>query len=403
LADAGGTAGNNDSADRSEPADDAAEEEAQEPPAPDEAGPLEEAAPDELDPSDEQAFPDGHEEAGENAADDVELPGARKSPAPVKITIGPHGLVVSSTDTEALDQMEELIANIMPSRQSFKIFTLKHTYAKDVVYLLKDIFKEDDKDSSRSDMFSSWYYGYPSSDGSDKKTSSLSKRRPLKFVADSLTNTILVQGADADQLAEIEYLIELYDRVEPPDSNSVRRTQRIILQYAEAKQAAEVIKDVFRDLLSPNDKALVGSQPQQPQKDDREGGYYRSIFSYLTEDTDESGNIPRFKGMLSIGIDERGNALVVSAPQILLADVINMAKQLDEGARPTRPVVQIKRLRQPGTASQIQQAFGTPKAGPATPASPPPGGPNGPKGPNGRDGQQPVQTNGGATAAVPSG
>ncbi|MEX0712350.1 MAG: secretin N-terminal domain-containing protein, partial [Pirellulales bacterium] len=406
LADAGENAAD-ETAEPAEPAEEGSGP-ADEPRDADGPGRLDEAASDEVDPGqtqfDERALRPQRERVDEEAAGADDQPARRrKSPAPVKITIGPHGLVVSSTDTEALDQMEELIANIMPSRQSFKIFTLKHTYAKDVVYLLKDIFKEDDKDSSRSDMFSSWYYGYPSSDGSDKKTSSLSKRRPLKFVADSLTNTILVQGADADQLAEIEYLIELYDRVEPPDSNSVRRTQRIIFQYAEAKQAAEVIKDVFRDLLSPNDKALVGSQPQQPQKDDREGGYYRSIFSYLTEDTDESGNIPRFKGMLSIGIDERGNALVVSAPQILLADVINMAKQLDEGARPTRPVVQIKRLRQPGTASQIQQAFGTPKAGPATPASPPPAGPNGRNGPNGRDGQQPAQTNGGATAAVPSG
>jgi len=226
--------------------------------------------------------------------------------------------------------------------------------------LLEDIYKGDaDGQSKRTDVLESFWYGYRPQTN-EKTRSSLSKRRPLSFVPDPVTNTILVQGADANQLAEIESLIEIYDQRETPDSNSVRRTQLVALKYAKAVEVSEIVKDVYRDLLSPNDKALLKNNPQQPQQQQqqRDGGFYSAIFSYLSEDTEKAQNIPRFKGMLSVGIDERSNSLAISAPQILLDDVLEMIDKLDLAAKPTRPVVRIRKLSQPGAVMQIQQAFG---------------------------------------------
>jgi hypothetical protein len=72
--------------------------------------------------------------------------------------------------------------------------------------------------------------------------------------------------------------------------------------------------------------------------------------------------------MLSIGIDERANGLAISAPQILLADVLEMVDRLDQAAKPTRAVVRIMKLRQPGSAAHIERALG--------PAKPAAGAPN---------------------------
>ena len=328
---------------------------------------------------DRQATQPDLPDADENQAEQPALPPPlapgkelpRAAHAPVKITVGPYGLIISSADTEALDRIEDLMVDIMPPRLSYKVFTLHHTYAKDVAELLEDIYKNDaDGNSKKTDLFESYWYGYRPQTN-QKTRSTLSSRRPLTFVPDPVTNTILVQGADANQLAEIESLIEVYDQRETPDSNSVRHTKIVALRYAKAAEVSEIVKDVFRDLLSPNDKALQQNMPQQPQQQQqqqRNGGYFESLFSYLTEDNEKAQNVPRFKGMLSVGIDVRSNSLAISAPQILLDDVLEMIERLDLAAKPTRPVVRIRKLSQPGAVAQIQQAFGA-KPAEAKPAA----------------------------------
>lgn len=294
----------------------------------------------------------------------------RSARAPVKITVGPQGLVISSSDPEALDQLEELLNRMLPRRANFKLFTLKHTYAKDMVSLLKDVFKADlDKESSRTEVFDMFWNGRGSSSSSQSTRASLSRRRPLNFVADPVTNTVLVQGADTAQLAEVEALIERYDRAEPPNSESVRRTKHVPLKYAKAKEVADVLKDVYRDLLSPNDKALLTNQPQQPQQQKQNDNFYSAMFSYLTDDPTKSEIVPRFKGMLSVGVDERANGVVVSAPQIILTEVLKMVEDLDLSARPSRPVVRIMRVKSPGVANEVRQAVMGKKAAEAAAAN----------------------------------
>ena len=286
------------------------------------------------------------------------MPDPRESRAPVKITVGPNGIVVSCTDPAVLDRMEQLMNDIMPSKMNHKLFTLQHTYAKDVVVLLRDIFREADQNSQRNNTLN-MIFGNGST---QQPRASLSKKRPLSFVADAVTNTILVQGADSGQLAEIESLLEIYDQAETPNSESVRRTKRITLKYAKAKDVSETVKDVFRDLLSPNDKSLVGNggQPQGGQQQGGRRGGFGDMMSFFS-DSSGGDSLPRFKGLLSIGIDERGNSLIVSAPQVLLTGVIAMAEDLDNSARPSRPVVKLFKVKGSGAAARIRQAFSAPK------------------------------------------
>ncbi|HVA51492.1 MAG TPA: secretin N-terminal domain-containing protein [Pirellulales bacterium] len=307
-------------------------------------------------------------------AEPSELP--RRAHAPIRIKLSPQGLVISSSDPEALDRLEERLNNIMPPKTNHEFFTLKHTYAKDMVLLLKDIFKaEMGKDSnSRTEVFDMFWNGYRGGSSGQQTRNTLSRRRPLSFVADPVTNTVLVQGADASQLAEIEDLIERYDRAEPPNSESVRRTMRVPLRYAKAKEVAEVIKDVYRDLLSPNDKALLANQPPQQPGRERGGGgdnFYSAMFSYLTDDPTKSEIVPRFKGMLSVGIDERANGVVISAPQIILTEVLKLVGDLDRDARPSRSVVRVLKVRNPGTAAQVRQAVAANKVQTAPAATTP--------------------------------
>src|SRR5262249_40786999 len=141
---------------------------------------------------------------------------------------------------------------------------LKHTYARDVSYLLEKIFEQGDtKEKSRG--FNPFWFDFDQSSDDKKDRNRLSKREPLKFTPDSVTNSILVQNADEEQLVRIPELVDFYDREEPPDSQSIRKTQIVGMKYAKAQAVADVLKDVYRDLLSPNDKALTSNNPRQEQ------------------------------------------------------------------------------------------------------------------------------------------
>lgn len=91
---------------------------------------------------------------------------------------------------------------------------------------------------------------------------------------------------------------------------------------------ANTVKDVYRDLLSDNDKALANQNQTQ-------NGPRRNVIVYSeTYDDTEKGErkVPKFKGMLSIGVDETSNSLLVSAPAFLFDHVSKMIQELDEAA-----------------------------------------------------------------------
>jgi hypothetical protein len=268
-----------------------------------------------------------------------------KTPPPVEIKQDADGrLIISSEDTDALDSIEELAAQLATPRKDYKVYKLKYALAYGVALNLVDFFKDDDKKDSRSNFWDN-YYGNNQDDSKDDRQNRLSKRRALKFISDSDSNTILVENADAAQLKTIDELIALYDKLPPEDSQSARKTETIHLEYSKAKVVAETIKDVYRDLLSANDKALQGAK-----SNDRESAR-TFIYEYSSgDDGKKEQKMPKFKGQLSIGIDDLSNSLVVSAPAYLFDQVHKMIKDLDDAAAPTSTIKVIKLS--PGVSSQ---------------------------------------------------
>ncbi len=304
-------------------------------------------------------------------------------PAPVTILRRPDGrLVLSSPDTQALDRLEELLATLAPRRPDYKIFRLKYAWAFSVALTLEDIFKEEEKGqrSSRRGYYDYYdFYGYGGNEKSDNDSLRLSKRRPIKFISDTDSNSILVKNADPRQLKRIEELIKFYDQPEPTDSQSVRKTQIVKIRYSTASVIANAVKDVFRDLLSANDKALASGQ----QKPSPERSY---TFIYDSSGSGEQRKAPSFKGLLSLGVDDLSNTLVVSAPAYFLDDILQVVEDLDEAAEPAAERVEVVQLGDAVSADHVRRVLATilqqsgPKAGPKKGTPPKPPGPNGPGG-----------------------
>jgi type II secretory pathway component GspD/PulD (secretin) len=261
-------------------------------------------------------------------------------PAPIVVSIGPDGrIVLSSRDTRALDVLEDLATRTAPPSKDYEVFTLQYAPASWIVLNLEDFFEDEDEAEQRRRDRTSWLFGMPSGASSDDERR-LSNRKPLKFISDLDTNTILVQNADAQQLKIIADLIELYDVPEPVSSQKARVTKLFTIRYSRASIVATTIKDAYRDLLSSNDRALQSGGKEQAKQPRGGGMTVISAFGLGGEQPPaDNRTSARFEGKLSIGVDELSNTLLVSTEgENLMSVVADMIEALDEAARPVSEV-----------------------------------------------------------------
>jgi type II secretory pathway component GspD/PulD (secretin) len=252
---------------------------------------------------------------------------AKGETAPVRLSIRPDGkIVVASADADALAAMEQLLAKLAPPRRDYNVFRLKHIAPLDLTLTLEEFFEQPDKDGNGIEYDP--FFGFmPSRGKADNSDVRLSRRRIPRFIPDGYTSTILVQGADRSQLETIEQLIKIYDQPEASDSRSLRMTKIFPIKHSRAMIISTAIKDVFRDLLSSNDKAL-GKKKEDGKPAD-------NFYTYLAGAQEEDAESPvKFEGLLSIGVDEYSNTLIVSSTAGLLETIGQIIENLDQAAAP---------------------------------------------------------------------
>lgn len=268
---------------------------------------------------------------------------------PVKIAVTPDGrIVVTSDDPIALQQIEDLLGQLMKPTANYKVFRLKYATASWITLNLKDYFKAEQETESGYE-YDDWY-GLRRVDKKKSGPRSLGQRRDPTFIYDNFTSTILVRDADRKQLQVIEDLITIYDVPEPAENKAMRLTKIFKLKNAKAEVVAQAVKDVFRDLLSANDKALENKD----EKSQNRG------FSYFgsSDDSGDDGETPiRFKGLLSIGFDKTSDTLIVSSSSSLMATVEELVLALDEAAD-TSSRIQVVKLNPGVDIGLIQEKLG---------------------------------------------
>jgi type II secretory pathway component GspD/PulD (secretin) len=279
-------------------------------------------------------------------------PSAAAKAPPINVTMTPDGrIVISSEDPVALDQLEELLGELAPPAQDFKLYQLKYADCFDVYLNLKDYFEDDLAADSNDRRFRLWN-GFDDSN----QTATLGKRRKLRFIYDPATNTVLAQNASPAQLAAVDELVRIYDQPVGEDAIRQRRTAVVQVRYSRAQDIATAVKDVYRDLLSSKDKEF-----QNNRNGDQRGGARRTEIYYRLPGMDNSKNSPvkvAFEGALSIGVDTISNTLIISAEEQIIADVERIVKELDEQAKP-ETVVSVQRIGGSVDAEQLRDALQT--------------------------------------------
>jgi hypothetical protein len=273
------------------------------------------------------------------------------TPPPIKITRDALGrLVISSKDTAALDQFEALIGRLAPPRNNIATFRLKNAWPDDVVHNLKELFKSDiEEEENKASRWERYWYDIPRKSKDDDVR--LSRRRKLTFIYDLDSRSVVVKGADPEQLKLISEMIAFYDnRDEKTNPANLRKEGVIQINYSKATCIAKTLKEVYRDLLSENDKEF-----ESKKGNNRRRGYDYWYPSF--GDDEEPERAPRFKGLLSIGIDEVSNSLIISAPAGFYDKVVKLIHKLDEMSKPSVDAIDMTRLQQSLSAKQLQDAL----------------------------------------------
>ena len=226
-----------------------------------------------------------------NPATDVKV---ASGSSPVRIVKGENGeVIVLSRDPIAAESARRLIEQLTPSTKDVRVLSLKHAQALSVKIQLEAMLLHT----------------------MTPTTSKLSTSLPLKIDIDSRTNRLLIQHASARQMELISELVPIIDQPTSDDERLVRVQRVYRFQYRRAADVVDVVKEVYRDLLSINDRAFANIAGTRPT------GYNQNLAATATN--------PEYQGLLAVGVDKEANILIVSAPSYLIEDVIELVKSID--------------------------------------------------------------------------
>ena len=246
-------------------------------------------------------------------------------------------LILESDDTNALDSLEEWMLVNAPPEKEYHIFHVRHSRPYWIRMNLEEYFKEDSSSKkNNNDSVFRWLFDLdPPKQEYDGPQ--LGKKRKLKIMSDSDTNTLLVSGASDSQLQTMQRLIDLWDKPTLPDKQSLRFTKSVKVEYSKAQNIVDAIKDAFRDLLSSNDKAM------ERKEEDRGQGSGRESKRKADESISDGGMNFEFTGKLSLGVDKITNTILVSAKgEDLLEMVCDLIEELDQKAKRSETIEVLK-------------------------------------------------------------
>ncbi|TVS16088.1 MAG: hypothetical protein EA424_14840 [Planctomycetaceae bacterium] len=273
-----------------------------------------------------------------------------EGPPEIRVAITPGGLLISSDDAEALDKFEELLrlavgpAGMMPQRE-ITVFHLRYAQAEVANTLLQEVLSGPGADSGGSllgDVTSNLLgggmlggllgglAGGVSNDG----TTTMQGTGLITVVPDPRLNALIVEANEVD-LAFVEQLLRVIDRessITDIETSGVPRLIPVI--YNSADEIAGVVRQVYADRI-----ATPGGQQRQPSPEDlirllrgqRGGGGGQ----------DSRGEVQK----MTIGVDPRSNALIITAPEPLFRQVEMLVQQIDQPGSPDADYVLIQPIK----------------------------------------------------------
>lgn len=218
----------------------------------------------------------------------------------VVVIAGNNEVTIASSDLEALDQLEYLLRTLQRSQRSgigssnFAVFLLANSSAKETAKLLTDLFK-----------------AIPETERQGSVGNAV-------FVADERLNAMIVYGTRKERDV-IKEIIEVLDAEDLPDSLTTPLPELVQVQNSSADRVLEILRSVYSNQLS--------SGGGRPKVDIPEG--VSSAVATLLQQINAATTGP----ILTLGVDEQTNSIVLRAPAELGREIKSFIQRLDDSAK----------------------------------------------------------------------
>jgi type II secretory pathway component GspD/PulD (secretin) len=281
---------------------------------------------------------------------------------PIVISISDGNLVLSSSDTEALDQLELLIeslAQAMPVRTTWTVFYLRAADATECATMLEQLFPTSNvsmtADSSGS-MLGGLTGGLSSFGSSLMDMTGLSGigagagALTLRIIPEARSNALFVSGPAA-KIREVEQVLKILDSSELPESLRDRVPRTILVEHADVDDVAKIVQDIYKDYMQSERAAPSrGGNPLQMLMAGGGGS------SGGRSGSSRGGQTQAQSVRLTIGVDNNTNRLIVSASESLYLQVEALVKSLDDAAHEANRTIRIMPVNS-ANAAIIQQGI----------------------------------------------
>jgi hypothetical protein len=271
-------------------------------------------------------------------------------PPEIVVSVTPDGIILQSEDTAALDEFESLLRTFSGSSTAAArepvVFWLKYAKADVAAGLLQTLLGGgggggsllgDIATSALGEVGGGILGGLLGAGTSSSST--LQASGTVSIVADPRLNALIVQANPAD-LVLVEQLLEVIDQESSPeDVQTAGKPRMIPVIYTNAEEIAGVLRQVYANRL-----ATGSSQQRQPSPEEflqalRGGGGGRD---------GGRGGSSQARGeeaKMTLGVDQRSNSLIVTAPDPLFQEVQALVSQIDHAGTESNETIQVLTLK----------------------------------------------------------
>ncbi len=279
-----------------------------------------------------------------------EQPALSEKP-PVVITVMGDELLLTSDDPAALDQLEELLGQtmeILPPRVQWTVFPLQTADATEIATMLGQLLPDSSvtQSSSSSSMLGSMGGGVSSFGSSLMGMTGLGNMgagpQTLQIVPEVRLNALFVAGP-ITKVREVEEMLKVLDANEWPDTLRNKTSRMVQLEYADAQEVYEVLKEAYKGYLEDG-----GNNPQA------------NALAMLMGGGGRGGNQnqnQKPKTQLTLAVDKRTNQVVVWSDDTIFQEVKSLVESLDKAAQDAKRTVRVMSL-QNTNSSVITSALG---------------------------------------------
>ena len=292
----------------------------------------------------------------------------------VEIKITEYGIVLRSSDLDALDELEFLIQEHITGLSDLgapSVFWLKHRTATYMKTKLDEILGQGDSGGGGGGGLGSllggglqnmvggaagqMLGGLMGGGGGGSSAAALETEDVVTIVADDTTNSLLITATEND-LALINDLIELYDRDSSLiDPDTIGATYVVPLLYRDATEVEAILKTQLADVIK-SDGGQGGGGGDGAARQMQQMQQMMRALTQGNRGRGGGGGSEEEKPKVRIGIDEAQNAIVITGPSDLAERVKKTVEILDI-PNPYGSTVELGQIPGGIDAASIQQAL----------------------------------------------